>query len=168
MFVQIEDNQLKMNRGDTYVLPLIINEGTKLDFKQYQLRYLDRLYVGIMEPNQSFENALIRKVITVTSQFTSEGYPVFSLDPEDTEYLLTGKYFIEAKLLQVENGKNIVTTIMPLKEFYINGTDKEVSVDSTNYEVNKSITPTTTGADWNELQNAPVQPSTQDYRWISL
>ena len=41
MFITIEDNYLKMNRGDSYILPLVINEGTKLEFKQYQLRQFD-------------------------------------------------------------------------------------------------------------------------------
>ena len=63
----IKDNYLKMNRGDSYILPLVINEGTKLCFKQYQLRQFDKIYVGIMEYNQAFEDALIRKVLTITS-----------------------------------------------------------------------------------------------------
>ena len=70
MFITIEDNYLKMNRGDSYILPLVINEGTKLEFKQYQLRQLDKIYVGIMEYNQAFEDAIIRNVIRLFCSHT--------------------------------------------------------------------------------------------------
>lgn len=167
MFVQIEDNYLKMNRGDSYFFPLIINEGTKLCFKQYQLRQFDKIYVGIMEPNQSFENALIRKVITITSPCNEYGHPLVILEPKDTEYVLTGKYFIEAKLVQKEGNNNIVTTILPLKEFFINGTDKQI--DDNTYETNVSLTKVDKNAEWEQLQT-PVTPpiQSQEYEWISI
>lgn len=165
MFVQIEDNYLKMNRGDSYTLPIIINEGTKLCFKQYQLRQFDKIYVGIMEPNQSFENALIRKVLSITSPTNKYGHPVFQLNPQDTEYILTGKYFIEIKLVQTSGEQQTVTTILPLREFFINGTNKEVDANTVvDYTyINKSDSTT----DWEPLQN-PQPGGDTDYEWIPL
>ena len=166
MFVQIEDNYLKMNRGDSYTLPLIINEGTKLYFQQYQLRQFDKIYVGIMEHNQSFENALIRKVITITSPTDKYGHPLFRLSPIDTEYLLTGKYFIEVKLVQQINGEDVVTTILPLKEFFVNGTDKE-ALDNEIFNINKHIVKNSPNASWDPL-DSDKKSVKAEYDWIQI
>ena len=169
MFVQIEDNYLKINRGDSYELPLIINANTKLDFEQYQLRQFDKIYIGIIEPNQSFENAIIRKVLTISSPTTEEGYPIFSLEPEDTEYLLTGKYYIEIKLVQKENGKDKVTTILPLKELYIDGTNKTISNKEVYFNT-KSVTESQYTSEWEPLQenNTTQKNEETDYYWQQL
>lgn len=126
MFCECKVNYFTMNRGDSYELPLVINGGTEFNPKKYILSDTDKIYVGIMEPNQSFEDALIRKVITSCSATDCKGNPLFILEPEDTEYVLTGKYFITAKLVQNFNGSIRVTTILPMKEFFIEGTDKHV------------------------------------------
>lgn len=169
MFVLIEDNYLKMNRGDTYILPLVINEGTKLDFKQYQMRQLDKIYVGIMEYGQSFEDAIIRKVITISSQMDRYGHPLLILNPRDTEYLLTGKYFIEIKLVQSEfNEADTITTIMPLKEFFINGTNKNID-DS--YVNAKPVEKTTRESNWEHIASPiPSQPEPvhTEYQWVQI
>ena len=165
MFIQIEDNYLKMNRGDSYSIPLTINEGTKLDFQQYQLRQFDKIYIGIMEPNQSFENAIIRKVITILSPTDEYGRPLFQLEPIDTEYLLTGKYFIEIKIVQKQNNKDIVTTLLPLREFFINGTNKEMSTENI-YSYNKELIKTEQNAEWESLTNNDSQ--NVEYNWVRL
>lgn len=118
-----------MNRGDTFEWPIVINCGTDLNPKQYNLQDGDKIYVGIMEPHQSFEDALIRKVITKDSPVDCRGYPLLILNPEDTEYVLTGKYFIMIKLYQPTSltSREKVTTILPMKEFFITGTDKHIS-----------------------------------------
>lgn len=169
MFITIEDNYLKMNRGDSYILPLVINEGTKLDFKQYQLRQFDKIYVGIMEYNQAFEDAIIRKVITITSPTDRYGHPLLKLSPKDTEYLVTGKYFIEIKLVQSDfNEGETVTTILPLKEFFINGTTKSMSSPYINaVPVEKA----TKESNWEHLseptQSKPVSVQ-NDYQWVQI
>lgn len=174
MFVQIEDNYLKMNRGDTYTFPLIINEGTKLCFKQYQLRQFDKIYVGIMEPNQSFENAIIRKVITITSPTNKYGHPLVKLTPQDTEYLLTGKYFIEIKLVQQEDNESIVTTILPLKEFFINGTNKSIEDLNSNlehpiYVYNKSVNKVKQESEWEYIKDLSEEnPCEGELEWGSI
>ena len=106
-------------RGDSYTLPVTINKGTQLDFERYTLSETDKLYVGIVEPNQSFENAIIKKVLTKNSEKTDDGDVIFKLTPQDTEYLMTGKYYITIKLKQLDE----VTTILPAKEFWITGTN---------------------------------------------
>lgn len=169
MFILIEDNYLKMNRGDTYILPLVINEGTKLDFKQYQMRQFDKIYVGIMECGQSFEDAIIRKVITISSPMDRYGHPLLRLDPRDTEYLLTGKYFIEIKLIHSDfSGSDTVTTIMPLKEFFINGTNK--NIDNSYINV-KPVEKNTRESNWEHISSPiPSQPESvhTEYQWVQI
>lgn len=109
----------EMIRGDSYTLPITINKGTQLDFEHYALSGHDRLYVGIMEPNQAFEDAIIRKVLTEDSTMNENGDVLFQLEPQDTEYLMTGKYYISIKLKQFDT----VTTILPPKEFWITGSN---------------------------------------------
>lgn len=108
-----------MTRGDSYTLPIVINKGTQLDFERYTLGSQDRLYVGIMQPNESFENAIIKKVYTEDSNKDENGDTLLELAPEDTQYLMTGKYYITVKLKQFDK----VTTILPMKEFWITGTN---------------------------------------------
>ena len=63
----ITDNGIiTLTRGDHVKLPLFINQGTKMHPIRYSLKYHPRseLYLGIMEPSQTFENSLVRKKFT--------------------------------------------------------------------------------------------------------
>ena len=116
-------NNLHISRGDTFKFPIIINQSpTKLEFDKYELSENDIIYGAVLEPNQAFENALIRKVITNASEKDEYNNPLFILNSDDTEYLLTGKYYITFKLKHNDE----ITTILPMKEFWITGTSKDV------------------------------------------
>lgn len=117
MFFAPNSKDLCMNRGDSYSLPIIVNQGSVIDFNLYRLQEDDVLYIGIMEPGQPFENAIIKKVITDTD--AEDGIGILKLKPQDTEYLMTGKYYIEIKLKQFDK----ITTILTPKQFWINGTN---------------------------------------------
>lgn len=121
MFCVFNDNYLTVERGDSFSFPIDINEGTELNYKKYTLTEFDILYVGIYSPNQPFENSIIRRTLNHTSNTDAEGNILFELVPEDTLNLKTGKYFISIKIKQ---GKNVYT-ILPQKEFWILGTDKD-------------------------------------------
>ena len=122
MFCVNDINVFQLCRGDTFIFPININGGTKLYPEQYELLDTDIIYGAILEPNQAFEDAIIRKKITKNSKTDKDGFPLFILESEDTEYLLTGKYYFTLKLVTKEN---VVTTILPMKEFFITGTDKD-------------------------------------------
>ena len=123
MFCMNKVNNFYLSRGDTFKFPIIINKSpTKLEFDKYELSENDIIYGAIIEPNQAFEDALIRKVITIESEKDENNNPLFVLDSDDTEYLLTGKYYITFKLKHNDE----ITTILPMKEFWITGTNKEV------------------------------------------
>lgn len=121
MFCIFNDNYFTLERGDSFSFPIDINQGTELNYKQYILTETDVLYVGIYSPNQAFENSIIKRTLNYNSNTDSNGNILFELVPEDTLNLKTGKYFISIKLKQ----KNNVNTILPQKEFWIIGTDKD-------------------------------------------
>lgn len=123
MFCENDINCFTISRGDTFVFPIIINQGTKLYPEEYTLQEKDTIYGAILQPNEAFEDALIRKVLTIEDIQQDMKYPLFKLIPEDTEYLRTGKYYFTLKLKQEDN---TVTTILPMKEFWITGTTKDV------------------------------------------
>lgn len=126
----------EMIRGDSYILPITINKGTQLDFERHTLREDERLYVGIMEPNQPFEDAIIRKVLTINTAMNEDGDVLLQLEPKDTEHLMTGKYYIMIKLKRDTD----VITILPMKEFWITGTDPiQKQTDDSNVDIIEHI-----------------------------
>ena len=108
-------NIYEIHRGDNFSVPIIINLGDKFRFKQYILRPKDKVYVSIAEPNQPWECSLIRKTLT-RKDFDSHKNAVFKLEPQDTEFVMPGRYYIEIKI-QLSNGK--VHTILPKKQFWV-------------------------------------------------
>ena len=113
------DGLISMSRGDSVKLPLFINSGSDLCPVRYVLKDTDKLYLGILEPNHSWENAILRKIYT-KDNLNADGDVIIKLEPEDTEYLSEGIYYYQIKLLQVdENNNEIVTTIIPSTKLYL-------------------------------------------------
>lgn len=111
------DNIITMHKGTTVSFPIFINLGNKLTRKQYILREGDSLYVGITEPNQPFDYALIRKIIKREScDWDKNNCPLLKLEPYDTLHVLPGNYYIEIKI-ELANGN--VATILPKTKFVI-------------------------------------------------
>lgn len=104
-----------LSRGDTFQAPIFINAGNDLSPLRYVLAEGDKLYVGIMEPNQPFETALIRKVLTVEN-LNDRKDAVLTLTPEETEKLLPGKYYYSVKL---QKASEAVNTVIPERIWYI-------------------------------------------------
>ena len=119
---------ITLSRGDTFRFPLFINKGTEIAPIRYELTENDMLYFAIMEPNQRFEDAIIRKVYTTESEFNEDGDVMICIDPTDTEYLLGGKYYYEVKLRTLvdtehpeEDNSYTVQTIIPKRGFQLLG-----------------------------------------------
>lgn len=123
MFLINEKNNFYCNRGDTFILPIAINCNNKLEPEIYKLSEDDNLYIGIREFNQPFEDSIIKKKLTSDNSL-EDGSLNFILESSDTEYLRTGKYFIEMKLEQNIGERIIVTTVLPSTEFFLVGSDK--------------------------------------------
>lgn len=115
---------ITMNRGDSVSVPLFINLGDKLMPIRYPFSAEDEVYVGITEPNQPWEFALIKKKYTA-EELNEKGDIVLSLNPEETEHVLPGYYFYEVKLRHTEpiedseEVKETVYTVVPKRQFII-------------------------------------------------
>lgn len=114
--VSISDNGIiTMYRGDTFQVPMRINTGSKLDPIWYEVQPGDTIYFSVCEPNQLFEEALIRKMVTSANQDIDKNIYIY-LDPTDTQNVVPGTYYMEAKI-KLTNGK--IATIVPRRKFFI-------------------------------------------------
>lgn len=92
----IRNNVIILNRGDTYEFELTIADEASKD-GCYHLQGDDTVYLGIMDPHQSFEDALVKKRFTVEDMDAHGGLTIV-LEPEDTLDLLPGTYYYAVKL----------------------------------------------------------------------
>ena len=129
MFNIAKNGIITITRGDSAETSLYINIGTELKPIPGILGDNDQVYLGIMEPNQLFEDAIIKKVYT-KDDHKDEDDPealTISFDCEDTENLLPGVYYYSIKLYRrgnndPENGpitKDCIDTIVPKRKFII-------------------------------------------------
>lgn len=119
MFDLSPNGIIRVTRGDSFSTPLFINKGTDLCPLRYILKDGEYIYFGLMEPNYSFEEAIVRKKYS-NADFNKNSDVVISFDSEDTMNLLPGKYYYEVKaVLLDENKKEIVNTIIPRREFWL-------------------------------------------------
>lgn len=113
------NNQIiSMHRGDSLSYPIFINIGTKALPMRYALQEGDTLVVGVMEPNQPFGRALMMRELT-KDDANAHGDAVFSLSPEDTERMLPGMYYYEAKLYCLRDGSEMAYTVVPRRKFVL-------------------------------------------------
>ena len=89
-------NIITLNRGDSYPFTLSIDDPNSQD-GIYRLKDDDTVYLGIMDPHQLFENALVRKRFTA-DDMDEAGNILVVIKPEDTIDLYPGIYYYAVKL----------------------------------------------------------------------
>lgn len=115
---------IEVNRGDSFELPLFINQGTDITPVRYNMKNSNsEVYVGVMEPNQPFERAIIRKKYT-KDDVNENGDIVIKFSSNDTVCLLPGKYYYQIKIKLYNNYDNNkedcnINTIVPMTQFII-------------------------------------------------
>ena len=75
---------ITVNRGDSFTLPMQLNYGTNLEPMTYTVEGKSIVYFAVMEPNQPFECALIRKKYTA-EDVDENGNIVTTSDTSKTE-----------------------------------------------------------------------------------
>ena len=120
MFNISSNGIVTVNRGDSFEFPVLLQLGNSMSPLKYQLQDKDKVYIGIMEPNQPFEDALIKKVCTSADQ-DMYGYVVAQFQPLDTLYVLPGKYYYQIKLQTINQrtGQYDTETMVDKTLFYI-------------------------------------------------
>lgn len=117
--VNISNNGIvTMNKGDTFKFPLLINVGDMFTPIRYELTENDKVYFALLEPNQPFEEALIRQVYTY-EDVNEDGDIVIKLNSKDTSDLLPGLYYYTIKLQTMPENEEIVNTIIPRRKFIL-------------------------------------------------
>lgn len=91
---------ITVNRGDSFKIPLLLNLGTSLEPIRYSVNNTTFVYFAVMEPNQPFENALIRKKYTA-ADVDENGNIMIRFKPQDTQCVLPGKYYYQVKVQTV-------------------------------------------------------------------
>lgn len=138
--------EISINRGDTGIFPVVLNCGTDLYPLQYTLKEHDKLYLAIEKPNEPFENAIVKKVISrQNSLFDKDGNVLIKLNSEDTIALMPGLYYYEIKLRKFsQNQFRNFYTIITLNEdntYQIVDTENVECISSGTYiESNNLIT----------------------------
>lgn len=125
MFDISSNGIISINRGDSFSLDVFINLGTCIEPIKYQLQPGDKVYFALMEPNQPFECALIRKEFT-NADLDADDMVIMNFDSNQTEYLMPGTYYYMVKLARAEESnesgeetKYTVDTIIPKTKFVI-------------------------------------------------
>ena len=113
--MQLRNNIIELHRGDYFALPIYINYGNRFRILRYVLRPKDKIYVSIAEPNQPWECSLIKKVLT-RKDFDKRRNVILEILPEETEFVMPGKYYLEAKIV-LPSG--ITHTLIPKRQFWI-------------------------------------------------
>ena len=119
MFSVSENGIVTVNRGDSFELPITLNIGSSMNYEEYYLQPCDTIYLGIMEPNQPFETAIVRKKFTLSDM--TDGVVKFCFWPEDTVCLIPGKYYYQVKIATVDSKtkRTNVKTLVDKTLFYI-------------------------------------------------
>ena len=120
MFTIANDGTIRLTRGDTFSTSVLINIGTDEVPARYVLRENDKLYFAVCEPNQKWEDALIKKTFDNTD-LDDRGDVVVKFSTEDTEYIEPGTYYYQIKFFMAatENTKEKIDTIVPRTKFIV-------------------------------------------------
>lgn len=121
MFNIAHNGIITVNRGDSFTFPIFLNSGTNIQPVKYDLDDSCYVYFAVMEPNQPFENALIKKKYTI-NDVDENGNVIIKFRPQDTQCVLPGKYYYQVKV-QKFNSLNSedydVNTIVGKTLFYV-------------------------------------------------
>lgn len=97
MFNIANNGIITITRGDTFTTTIFINLGTELDPKQGRLGPNDKVCFAVCEPNQPFEHAIIKKVMTA-EDLDENNNVILDFKHNDTQFLLPGVYYYQIKV----------------------------------------------------------------------
>ena len=96
-----KNNIITITRGDTHDIPLhiFLSNSILKDYSFFPNRY-DKIFFAVMEPNQKFEDALIKKIYYYNDVDKETGKIDIKMESTDTQYLTPGTYYYCVKLLR--------------------------------------------------------------------
>ena len=121
MFSIAKNGIITMNQGECCKFELSTNIGTEV-FPEYPtISNGDQFYFSIMEPNQPFEEGLIRQVLPFNAYNDTRKSVEIKLTTRDTENLLPGTYYYGLKLRKNVNSAEEpeINTLISNTKLYI-------------------------------------------------
>ena len=121
LYIVKKDKVLTMTRGDYFSFKVDLKSNkSRFDEDEYKLSEGDILFFGLMEPNQPFEKAFLKKQYTYDDYDVENGTLKIVLNPEDTIELEPGTYYYQIKVLyEDETEVTHVDTVVQKTKFYI-------------------------------------------------
>lgn len=113
-----KNNIICIPRGDTGELVLNLNKGTDLNPEQYILQENEEIYFGVMEPNQPFEKAIIKKKMSIEN-LNEDDNIIIRINHDDTKCILPGKYYYQIKAKFIDNEIYNIKTVVGMTKFFI-------------------------------------------------
>lgn len=111
---------ITMTRGDYLSLEIELKSGQFPDETKYNLSEGDYLFFGLMEPNQPFEKAILKKEFTYDDYDIENGTLRIKIESEDTLMLMPGTYYYQIKVLyKDEAGDTHIDTVVQKTKFII-------------------------------------------------
>lgn len=98
---------ITMTRGDYLSLEIELKSGKFPNETKYDLGEGDYLFFGLMEPNQPFEKAIIKKEFTYDDYDIENGTLRIKIEPDDTLMLMPGTYYYQIKVLYKDEAGDI-------------------------------------------------------------
>ena len=120
MYSSKKNNVVSITKGDYSVIPVELVISTYPEYYTLKLEESDRVYFGLMAPNKSFDEAIIKKEFTV-ADVTPDGYINVKILPEDTLNLEPGVYYYSVKALYKLGDNDVrISTLVDKTKFIIN------------------------------------------------
>ncbi len=124
--VKITNNTVELTRGDSAIIPLSVfySKPNLINISYFPNRY-DKIYFSVMEANQSFENAIIKKIYTYDDINQQTGIIKVKFDSIDTQFLKPDTYYYTVKILKkgldsnLEDSMGRIETVISNTKFVI-------------------------------------------------
>lgn len=111
---------ITVTRGDYFSFSVELKKGRFPNEEVYVLSDDDVLFFGLMEPNQPFEKAILKKQFHYDDYDVEGGTLKIVINPEDTIGLIPGVYYYQIKVLYKDDGGTThVDTVVQKTKFII-------------------------------------------------
>ena len=120
MYSTKKNNVVSITKGDYSVIPVELVISTYPEHYSLNLEESDRVYFGLMAPNKSFDEAILKKEFTL-HDVTPDGYINIKILPDDTLNLEPGVYYYSVKALYALGDNDVrISTLVDKTKFIIN------------------------------------------------
>ena len=120
MYSGKKNNVVTITKGDYSIIPVELVISTYPEYYALTLDEGDIVYFGLMAPNKSFDEAILKKEFTL-HDVTPDGYINIKILPDDTLNLEPGVYYYSVKALYALGDNDVrISTLVDKTKLIIN------------------------------------------------